>query len=408
MSWSKRVKRSLPTVPEGNDRDKARNEALRRSARGEAARPKVWFFSGQLKAALTLSKYSLIATLRSPTSVVFSLLFPVFFIIVFGSLVGDKGGPIKVAVAPGCDTANRIYRAIRQQPSVVLETGLTPAQILDATDKGTVVGVLSIVNEAPFSPLPYYRIGLSAPDSASGGMLFLRMMIGATIWGVDKNLFTHNPTFGDIVIKKIPGHLHKAIDFVLPGQLGFSLLMAGVYGSSFLLFSLRLNLVLKRLRATPVRKRAIIGGEMLSRLFFHVIGFLIMVGLGYFVFGFTLVYGVATVLEMLLFSLFGLGIFMGIGFIISGLLQNESSITPVANTLTLPQILLCGLFFPIESYPPWLQHFCHILPLTFFVDGLRKIASDGLHIWQLPVQVGGLCVWTVVIAMWAVKAFRWE
>src|ERR1700735_3557119 len=143
------------------------------------------FPSGQLKAALTLSKYSLIAMLRSPTSVVFSLLFPVFFIIVFGSLVGDKGGPIKVAVAPGCDTANRIYRAIRQQPSVVLETGLTPAQILDATDKGTVVGVLSIVNEAPFSPLPYYRIGLSAPDSASGGMLFLRMMIGATIWGVD-------------------------------------------------------------------------------------------------------------------------------------------------------------------------------------------------------------------------------
>src|ERR1700729_2400480 len=121
MSWNKRAKRSLPT----------------KDARGEAARPKVNFASGQLKAALTLSKYSLIATLRSPTSVVFSLLFPVFFIIVFGSLVGDKGGPIKVAVAPGCDTINPIYRAIRQLPSVELETGLTPAQIADATDKGT-------------------------------------------------------------------------------------------------------------------------------------------------------------------------------------------------------------------------------------------------------------------------------
>jgi len=390
MQWSNRAKRELPTE----------------DARGEAARPKVRIPSGQLKAALTLSKYSLIATLRSPTSVVFS--FAVFFIIVFGSLVGDKGGPIKVAVAPGCDTANPIYRAIRQLPSVVLETGLTPAQIADATDKGTVVGVLTIANEALFSPLPHYRIRLSAPDSASRGMAFLRTMIGATIGAFDKKIFPRNPTFGDVVIEKIPGHLHKAIDFVLPGQLGFSLLMAGVYGSSFLLFSLRLNLVLKRLRATPVRKRAIIGGEMLSRLFFHVIGFLIMVGLGYFVFGFTLVYGVATVLEMLVFSLFGLGIFMGIGFIISGLLQNESSITPVANTLTLPQILLCGLFFPIESYPPWLQSFCRILPLTFFVDGLRKIASDGLHIWQMPVQVGGLCVWTVVVAMWAVRAFRWE
>ena len=59
------------------------------------------FGGGQLGATLTLSKYSLIATLRSPTSVVFSLLFPIFFIIVFGSLVGDKSGPIKLAVAPG-------------------------------------------------------------------------------------------------------------------------------------------------------------------------------------------------------------------------------------------------------------------------------------------------------------------
>jgi len=66
----------------------------------------------QLKATLVLSKYSLLATLRSPTSVVFSIAFPIFFIIIFGSLVGDKGGPIKVAVSPGCDTANPIYKTV--------------------------------------------------------------------------------------------------------------------------------------------------------------------------------------------------------------------------------------------------------------------------------------------------------
>ncbi len=363
---------------------------------------------GQLRAALTLSKYSLIATLRSPTSVVFSLLFPIFFIIVFGSLVGDKGGPIKVAVAVGCDTVSPMYKAIGQIPNIELERGLTPEQIADAMKKGTITAVLNIVNDAGGFFIPHYRIELSAPDSASRGVVLLETLIGAAIGQIDKRIFPHNPSYASVKVRHVPGHLHKAIDFVLPGQLGFSLLMAGVYGSSFLLFSLRLNLVLKRLRATPVRKRAIIGGEMLSRLFFHVIGFVIMVGLGYFIFDFTLVYGVITVLEMLVFSLFGLGIFMGIGFVISGLVQNESSITPVANTLTLPQILLCGLFFPIESYPVWLQHFCHILPLTFFVDGLRKIAFEGLHLWELPVQVGALCIWSVVIGVWAVKAFRWE
>jgi ABC-2 type transport system permease protein len=363
---------------------------------------------GQAKAALTLSKYSLIATLRSPTAVVFSLLFPIFFIIVFGSLVGDKGGVVKVAVAPDCDTVNVVYKGLARISSIELVAGLTPAQIADAMKKGTVTAVMDIRNDAGLSIIPHYRIVLNAPDSSSRGVALLRTTIGAIVGEVDKRIYPRNPSFATLSVSRMPGHLHKAIDFVLPGQLGFSLLMAGVYGSAFLLFSLRMNLVLKRLRATPVRKRAIIGGEMLSRLFFHVIGFLIMVGLGYFVFGFTLVYGYATVLEMLVFSLFGLGIFMGIGFVISGILQTESSITPVANTITLPQILLCGLFFPIESYPQWLQSFCHVLPLTFFVDGLRKIAFDGLHIWQLPVQVAGLLVWTVIIAVSAVRAFRWE
>src|SRR6201996_4526722 len=104
MRWNKRAKPSLSNKEE----------------RGEAAPTKFRFGGGQRGATLTLSKYSLIATLRSPTSVVFSLLFPIFFIIVFGSLVGDKSGSIKVAVAPGCDTLGPVYKAIRQIPSVEL------------------------------------------------------------------------------------------------------------------------------------------------------------------------------------------------------------------------------------------------------------------------------------------------
>jgi ABC-2 type transport system permease protein len=225
---------------------------------------------------------------------------------------------------------------------------------------------------------------------------------------MDRHVFPKNPSIARVTIDLQPGRIYKRIDFILPGQLGFSLLMAGVFGSSFLLFSLRQGLVLKRLRATPVRSQSIIAGEMLSRLFFHVIGFMIMVLLGYSVFGFTLVNGGLTFLEMLVFSFFGLGIFMGIGFVISAVIQSESSISPVANTIVLPQILLCGLFFPIESYPHWLQGFCNLLPLTLFVDGLRRIAFEGVHIWQMPAKVGGLLLWTLLAGVWAVRAFKWE
>jgi ABC-2 type transport system permease protein len=147
---------------------------------------------------------------------------------------------------------------------------------------------------------------------------------------------------------------------------------------------------------------------MISRLLFQIICFIIITALGYYAFHFTLVNGIITFLEMLLLSVFGLIIFMGIGFIISGLIRNESSIAPVANTLTVPQILLCGLFFPIDNYPVWLRSFCEMLPLTFFVEGLRKIAFEGLHIWQIPVQLIGLIVWATIVAILSVRLFKWE
>jgi ABC-2 type transport system permease protein len=363
----------------------------------------------EIKAVLILSKYSLLATLRSPTSVVFSLLFPIIFIVVFGSMIGDQTPVMKLAVGPGCDTANLLYKAIAGIPGIALKRGMTAAEQSDALRKGQLTGVLTITPDigVGIAIIPHYSVRLEEMGS-SQGTGFLETLLREALGGIDRQIFPKNPSIARLTIDRQPGRVYKQIDFILPGQLGFSLLMAGVFGSSFLLFSLRQSLVLKRLRATPVRRRSIIAGEMLSRLFFHVIGFMIMVLLGYLVFGFTLVNGGLTFLEMLVFSFFGLGIFMGIGFVISGVIQNESSISPVANTVVLPQILLCGLFFPIESYPHWLQGFCNVLPLTLFVDGLRRIAFEGVHIWQMPLKIAGLLLWTVLIGVWAVRAFKWE
>jgi ABC-2 type transport system permease protein len=314
---------------------------------------------------------------------------------------------MKLAIAPGCDTNNMVFEAIKKIPSVRLLRQLSPAEQRDGLKKGQIVAIVNIKPDQT-ERVPRYNVHLQTDDSSDGSLDLLEMMLNDAIGKMDKKMFPGNPSVVDLSITKAPGRVYRSIDFILPGQLGFSLLMAGVYGSSFLLFSLRKNLVLKRLRATPIKRRSIIAGEMLSRLFFHILSFIIMVSLGYFVFQFTLINSIITFLEMLVFSLFGLLIFMGIGFIISGVVQNENSITPIANTVVLPQILLCGLFFPIENYPHWLQQFCNLLPLTFFVDGLRKIAFEGAHIAQMPLAIGGLVVWTLIIGPLAVRSFKWE
>lgn len=362
----------------------------------------------QIRASLAVSKASLLAMFRSPTSVVFSLLFPIIFIVVFGAMVDTTAVNIRIGLAPGCDTNNLIYKSLIRVKMLHMVSYDSAALLNQELSKGRLTAILKITPDSDVPFLPHYKIGLQSSGSSAFRAPIVKSMINEVVSEINKRIYTKNLSVATLVTSEMPGRVYRTIDFILPGQLGFSLLMAGVFGSTFLFFNLRQSLVLKRFFSTPIQRSYLILGEMMSRLFFQVIGFIIMVSLGYFAFDFTLIHGLLTFSEMLLFSVFGLIVFMGIGFIISGLLENESSIAPVANTITLPQILLCGLFFPVENYPAWLQSFCKLLPLTFFVDGLRKIAFEGTHIWQMPVELGGILVWAAIIGVITVKAFRWE
>lgn len=362
----------------------------------------------QARAAFAIAKASLVAMLRSPVSVVFSLLFPVIFIIVFGAMVDNAAAKVKVSLSPGCDTSNLIYRTISSLKIIKLQPPMSAEEMQDALRKGQITAILDIKTQIIGGIFPHSNVLLTTSNSSADKIFLLQSVINESISAMNQKIFPKNPSIANVTVTKIPGRAYKQIDFILPGQLGFSLLMAGVFASSFLLFSLRQSLVLKRFSVTPITRTYLILGELLSRLFFQIIGFIIMVGLGYYVFDFTLVNGFFTFLEMLLYSVIALIVFMGIGFIISGMISDESAIAPIANTITLPQILLCGLFFPVENYPHWMQAFCKILPLTFFVDGLRKIAFEGTHIWQMPHELIGMSCWAIVVGIVTVKVFRWE
>ncbi|SEW51135.1 ABC transporter permease [Chitinophaga arvensicola] len=362
----------------------------------------------QLKAALVLAKASLIATLRSPTSVVFALLFPIIFVTVFGAMVDNTAVKVKIVLSPQSDTSSPMYAAVKAISIFDLSHGSDSAAMLADLKKGRIAGILYLHPPIITNGVPQFGTDLLGSSAVADKMPLIQAALQEAASQVNRKVLPDQPLPASIQVINIPGRVYRQIDFILPGQLGFSLLMAGVFSSAFLLFNLRYTLVLKRIYVTPISRAALLLGEMISRLLFQIICFIIITALGYYAFHFTLVNGLITFLEMLLLSVFGLVIFMGIGFIISGIIRNESSIAPVANTLTVPQILLCGLFFPIDNYPVWLRTFCEMLPLTFFVDGLRKIAFEGLHIWQIPVQMAGLIIWGAIISILSIKLFKWE
>lgn len=111
---------------------------------------------------------------------------------------------------------------------------------------------------------------------------------------------------------------------------------------------------------------------------------------------------------MMLICAFGLIVFMGFGFVVSGIAKSESTIPPIANIITMPQFLLSGTFFPIDVFPKWLQPFCKALPLTYLNDALREVAFEGAGLIDVISQLMVLLLWGVIIYIVAAKTFRWE
>ena len=68
----------------------------------------------QFKAMLAITKASLKATFRSPSAVVFSIGFPLIFILVFGFIGEGSGFSLDVALDKSSDTANQVYPILKE------------------------------------------------------------------------------------------------------------------------------------------------------------------------------------------------------------------------------------------------------------------------------------------------------
>ncbi|MBD0333767.1 MAG: ABC transporter permease, partial [Chitinophagaceae bacterium] len=67
----------------------------------------------QYRAMLAITKASLKAVLRSPSAVVFSIFFPLIFILVFGFIGSGGRITLNVSMDENSDTTNFIYYAIK-------------------------------------------------------------------------------------------------------------------------------------------------------------------------------------------------------------------------------------------------------------------------------------------------------
>jgi len=362
----------------------------------------------QFRAMLAISRASLRAIFRSPSAVIFSLGFPLIFILVFG-FIGGGGTSVSIALKNSSDSNNYVIRALQASGVVKIKDEKDSLTMQKELVKGRIAAIVSLDSSQSPAGFTQYKINTQTSSAAADQYPILKMALAQTIMMVeDRKIPDQYKIISVQELPELPGREYTMIDFILPGMLGFSLLSAAVFGVAFVFFNLRQTLVLKRFYATPINRKNIVFGEGLSRALFQMMTSVVIILAGHFFFHFTLINGLATLLEMLVLSFLGLVVFMGFGFIISSVAKNESSIPPFANIFTLPQFLLGGTFFSTQAFPKWLQGFCEILPLKQLNDAMRNVAFEGASLADCGKQIGILVLWGIVIYAVAIKTFKWE
>jgi ABC-2 type transport system permease protein len=194
-------------------------------------------------------------------------------------------------------------------------------------------------------------------------------------------------------------------DFLMTGMIALSVAQGGLFGMVSLV-EMRRSGLLKRLRMTPARMGLYGLSEMLVRMVLGIIQIVLLTLIGVFAFGANLH---INIFSLIIAFLIGSLAFNAMGYLISSFSKSMEAYMGIANIASFLMMFLSGVFFPIQTLPDWLKPVTHVLPLTYFVNGMRDgmVYASGLASGEFWLGTGLLALWGVVtfaLGAWIYKS----
>lgn len=195
-------------------------------------------------------------------------------------------------------------------------------------------------------------------------------------------------------------------DFLLTGMIALAISQAGMFGMVGMV-EMRRNGLLKRLMLTPVSMRLFGLGNMSVRFVLSAVQVVLLTLMG------VLFYKANLDIDLLAFLIIfvvGTLAFSAIGFLIASLSKSMESYFGIVNLLSFVMMFLSGVFFDYAMLPSWLKPVADVLPLTFFVEGVRDTMVYGLGVLrgELWLNAGVLLLWTVGSFLIGSRFYSWK
>jgi ABC-2 type transport system permease protein len=349
--------------------------------------------------------------LRNKFGLFFGLIFPVVLILIFGAIFsGGSSGTFNVyaqnqdtGLAGGVNIGDSFLSALNESGTIKIVTVNASVDFSKyLADHSASDGILI---PADFSQ--NYVTGQSVnitvygnPTSSTSGI------VSGTVGGVS-NYFNLQRVNGTMVIGSVHTTVNtqqtKYVDFLIPGLIGFSILVNPMFSLVNISSDYKKNKLFKQLSLTPLTKMEWLISKIMWYIVLSVASFLLMVGVGVLAFG----AHITLTVWLIPFMLLGPMLFASLGMLVGTVTKNPETAGVIGNIVTFPMMFLAGTFFPISAMPQYLQQVAHILPLFYVTEGLNNVMVYG-NLLGATFDIAVLLIITVVIFALAVKLFKWR
>jgi ABC-2 type transport system permease protein len=196
----------------------------------------------------------------------------------------------------------------------------------------------------------------------------------------------------------------RYIDYLVPGLIAIGIMNSILWGISYTLIDMRSRKLLRRMIATPMKKSHFLFSHFASRLSLTIIEASILITFSWFYFRLSVQGSVAALIMMFLA---GNICFTGIAVLISCRTSNSNIGNGLINFVSMPMMILSGIFFSYHNFPDFVVPFIQKLPLTVLADSIRGIFIEGSGVKDILPEFIALSAIGLLLSYIGLRVFKW-
>jgi ABC-2 type transport system permease protein len=185
---------------------------------------------------------------------------------------------------------------------------------------------------------------------------------------------------GLIITRYLFGYDLEMMDTVGPAILGLVVFFFTFINAAISFVRERSQGTLEKFMVSPLSRVEIVSGYVLGFSFFTLLQSTTTLLVVTFGFGVPMRGSPLTALAVVL--LLGAGALV-LGSFLSNFARSEYQVVQFIPLIITPQIVLCGVWWPLQSIPEFIRPISYLLPLTYASDALRAVMLKGASITEI-------------------------